>query len=212
MPRKPPPPRGPQLELAGAPCVAFVNTAGARKKNRQLGLTGYGELVTWGQQAGFVSTREAEAMRRRAAKHPDEAAAVFARAAAVRAALFRIFLAVMGEKHLPADDLKLISEAWASAMPAVRLVPGEPGVVVGWAGDEDALDRMLWPVLHSAAELLVSLEGRPDVKQCAAKGCLLFFVDRTRSRKRLWCQTRVCGHRVASLAHYHRFGRKGRQR
>ncbi len=83
------PPRGPQLELAGALGVAFANTAGAREENRQLGFRSYGELLAWGQQVGAVSALEAERLRKLAAERPEAAAAASERAVAVRSSLFR---------------------------------------------------------------------------------------------------------------------------
>ena len=72
------------------------------------------------------------------------------------------------------------NEALGAALPALRMVRAEQGVTWGWAGDEDALDRMLWPVVFSAAELLIAAQGRPHVRQCAFKDCKLFFARRKR--------------------------------
>jgi len=210
MARKPRPPRGPQLELAGALPVAFVNTAGARKDNRQQGVASYAELIAWGRQVGVLSALEAERLRLRAAARPAEAQEVFGVAAKLRALLFRLFLAVATGKELPEGDLAALSDALDAALPAVRLARGEGGVEWGWAGDPDALDRVLWPVLLSAAELLISLENRPHVKQCAAEGCTLFFVDRTPSGRRRWCEMKTCGNRAKSLRYYHRTGKHER--
>ena len=99
--RTPPPPRGPQLALAGEPCVAFVNTAGARPDNRQLGVSTFAELVTWCQAAGTVSADEAERLRRRAAERPAEAEAAFACAAKFRTSLAHSFLATQSSSTAP---------------------------------------------------------------------------------------------------------------
>ncbi len=203
MARKKPAPRGPQLKLAGALAVAFVNTAGARHDNRQLGVTDYAELLVWAQQAGVASASEAEGIARRAAGQPEEAEAIYGGAVSLRNALFRIFVSVMAGKESPPADLGAVNQALAAAMPALRLVPGENGITWGWADDGSALDRMLWPVLHSAAQLLTSLEGRPHVRQCAAEECTLFFVDRTPSGHRRWCEMKTCGHRTHALRYYH---------
>ena len=210
MARKPPPPRGPQLELAGALCVAFVNTAGAGPKNRQQGVAGYDELVSWGQQAGVLSTLEAERLRRVAGDRPGEAEAAFARAARLRFDLARIFLATAKEESPPRDALDALNAALAEALTGLRLVPGEQGLTWGWGGDENALDRVLWPVLHSAGETLVAAAGRPQVRQCAAKGCALYFVDRSASRQQRWCDMKTCGSRAKALRYYYRTGQSDR--
>ena len=208
MSRESPSPRSPQLDLAGHLAVAFVNTASARQQNRQLGARSYEQLVAWALQAGVLEASEAERLNRWASEQPEEAAHAYTRAAELRSALFRIYLEVHRERPLPAADLALVSEAWAAAMSSARLVPGETGVTFGWADDADAPDRVLWPVLKSVSEFLISLEGRRHVRQCAARPCRLFFVDRTPSARRKWCDWKACGHRVSSLAHYHRTGKR----
>ncbi len=206
------PPRGPQLELAGALSLAFVNTAAARKKNRQQGIRTYAELLVWSQQTGVLQAAGAARLAQLAAELPDAATATYARAEALRAGMARLFLAIQHEKALPEGDLRLFNEGLAEALPALRLVPGEAGPTWGWAGDENALDRMLWPVLHAAGELLISTGGRPQVRQCAFSECALFFVDRTPSGRRRWCEMENCGNRVKALRHYRRTRRSAREK
>lgn len=208
--RKTPPPRGPQLKLAGALCVAFVNTAGARPNNRQQGVASYAELLTWGQQAGVLSTLDAERLRRLAAERPEDAETVYAFAARLRLVLARLFNASATGKGLPQKDLDELNVALGEAFLAQRLVAGESGLVWGWAGDEDALGRVLWPVVHSAAETLLAAAGRPHVRQCAREGCTLYFLDTSPSRQRRWCERKTCGHRTSSLDYYYRRGRAER--
>lgn len=210
MARKPLPPRGPRLDLAGDLGVAFVNTAGAREDNYQQGVGSYKELLAWSRAVDVLSALDVERLSRRAAEHPELADEVWARAAKLRSILFRLFLAVMTGKELPREDLDAIVDAHHQALAARRLIAGEEGVSWIWAGDEDALDRMLWPILHSAIELLISLEGRPQVRQCAAKGCTLFFVDRGKKQQKRWCEMRTCGRRAKSLDYYYRRGRAAR--
>jgi predicted RNA-binding Zn ribbon-like protein len=58
-----------------------------------------------------------------------------------------------------------------------------------WALGED-LAGVLWPVAHSAIELLISGPlGR--VKGCA--GCNWLFVDESKNRSRRWCSMEECG-------------------
>ncbi len=201
MARKQPPPRGPQLELAGSLPVAFVNTVGAREENRQMAVQSYAELLAWSQQVGVTSAAQAERLRKLAAERLDEATAAWERAADARSRLFRLFLAVGAGRQLPPEDFAAVNEALALALPALRMVYAEQGVEWGWTGDEEALDRMLWPVLFSTAELLIAAEGRPHVRQCAFRGCLLFFVDRSPSRQRKWCDMNSCGNRAKAIRH-----------
>ncbi len=111
------------------------------------------------------------------------------------------------EEALERVEIDPGAAALAATMPAIRLVSGDTGLGVGWDGGERPLDRVLGPVLYSAIAFLSSLEGRPHVRRCAGPDCELFFVDRSPSGRRVWCQMKTCGHRVKSLRHYHRLGK-----
>ena len=212
MAGKQPPPRGPQLEIAGDLAVAFVNTAAARDKNRQQGVSSYDELLTWAQQVGVLQAHDAESLAARAAEDPAAARTVWQQAARGRLALARLFVAVQLDEDLPADELAIFNQALARAAPAARLVPAEQGFAWGWSGDAKALDRMLWPIWVAAGELLISTGGLPHVRQCALKACRLFFVDRSPSKQRRWCEMKSCGNRAKSLRHYYRRGRAQRDK
>ena len=210
MPRKKPPrPRGPQLELAGALCVAFVNTSGARPQNRQQGVSNVADLVTWGREVEIVSAQEAERLRRWAAERPTEAKAELARVTTIRAGLARIFIA--GQRQEPAHegDLDVLNRTVAESSLALQLVATDSGASWGWAGGDDELDALLSPILSSAVEVMNAAAGRPHVRQCAGEGCRLFFVDRSPTGQRVWCE-KSCGHRVANLRYWRRRGKKRR--
>ncbi len=206
--RKPPPPRGPQLHLAdGELSVALVNTAGARPDNRQQGVDNYDQFLTWCHQAGALSAHETERMRRLAAERPAEARAAFAVITTVRSTLAHSFLASQRQKPPAQEILDAFKDALADSSLAMHLVATETGVDWTWTGDEDALDGMLSPILRSAVEVMIAAAGRPHVRQCATEGCHLFFVDRSPTARRRWCDKKTCGHRAANLRFYHRKGK-----
>jgi len=208
VPKKPKPPRGPQLELAGDLGVAFVNTFSARDWNFQLGFETYAELVTWGQRAGVLDAGAAERLRQLAAERPADADATVARAVELRKNLFRVFVSIARKEDPQPAHLDVLNAALTTSLPALRVVPGESGLTWGWGGGEDALDRMLWAPAHAAAELLISLDDKTYLRQCARKGCTLFFVSHL-SRRR-WCGA-VCRNRTKSLAYYFRHERARRE-
>lgn len=206
-------PPGPQLELAGALSVAFVNTAAARwPENSQLGVASYADLLNWGRRAGLLSASEAERLSKVARERSEEADAVLARALELREALRRIFQALRAGRPAPEDALQRLNTALREAFSHAALgsdVLGEEGLSLGWTGSEDALDRILWEVARSALETLTS----PDayrVRKCAAADCGLHFLDRTPSRRRKWCAVNPCGNRAKALRFYYRRGKKER--
>ena len=65
-------------------------------------------------------------------------------------------------------------------------------------------ERVLWPVVWSAANLLTSriLER---VGQCADdRGCGWLFMDLSRNRSRRWCDMKDCGNRDKVRRYYAR--------
>ena len=85
------------------------------------------------------------------------------------------------------------------ALLRLRVAPAAGDAYV-WAwerGGEDGggpLERPLWPVARSAAELLTSAKlGR--VKVCGGEGCGWMFLDESRNASRKWCESRDCGNR-----------------
>ena len=188
----------------GRLCLDFANTLSKRLTShpREL-LASYGDLVAWSRQAGLVTEREAGVLIREAKRRRTDAAAVLERGVALREAIYRIFSAVAGERPAGGGDLATLNAALAEVLPLLGIVPKGDGFGWGWTGDGQRLDRMLWPVTRSAADLLTSAE-RAAVRECDAQTCAWLFMDRSRNRSRRWCDMKACGNRAKARRHYER--------
>jgi predicted RNA-binding Zn ribbon-like protein len=196
------------FELTGGLlCLDFANTVDNRTEvhPREL-LNSYHDLVSWGKQAQVLTEQEAQRLLDAAARHPTEASKVLERAVAVREAIFRIIKAVTKEALPEDDDLVALSVAVADAQAHVQIVPKEGGFIWDWAGNAGELDRMLWPVVRSAADLLTS-EELDDVRVCASDTCNWLFLDTSKNHSRRWCDMKSCGNREKARRFY---GRKMR--
>jgi predicted RNA-binding Zn ribbon-like protein len=181
--------------VGGEPCLELVNTGSSRSKAPfKEKLHQYGDLVTLAERTGLVDADGGERLRRRAEREPERAAEVLERARRLREAVYRSFTAV-NEGRAPSEgDLEVLAEEAAAAAAARRLVPGSDCCEYAWR-EEDRLERPLWPLAVSAAELATSEEiGR--VKECAADNCNWLFYDASRNRSRRWCDMRECGNRA----------------
>jgi predicted RNA-binding Zn ribbon-like protein len=71
-------------------------------------------------------------------------------------------------------------------------MPTATGYAWTWVDDGAAPDCMLWPIVRSAAELLVTgdLSG---VRVCGGARCGWLFVDTSKNRSRRWCDMQDCG-------------------
>ena len=125
---------------------------------------------------------------------------MLSRAVALREAIHRtLSAAIAGEQD--EDALSALNRELSGALSRLRVVPAASDAYV-WAWDRDgedggrgpSLERPLWPVARSAAELLTS-PNRARVKVCAGEGCGWMFLDESRNASRKWCDSRDCGNR-----------------
>jgi predicted RNA-binding Zn ribbon-like protein len=192
------------LPLIGGPlCLNFTNTAHGRgTEGHTDNLVDYAALVAWCRHAQAIEAGEAETLLAAAERHPRAAEAVRRRAVEFRERLHRCFLALgRGAKPGP-RDLEGINRELSAALPHARLTPEAGGFAWTW-DDEPALDRVLWPVVRSATQLLTTPE-LPRVKQCAGRGCSWLFLDTSKNGSRRWCEMEVCGSRAKARAYYAR--------
>ena len=58
-----------------------------------------------------------------------------------------------------------------------------------------SLDRPLWEIARSAAELLAAPEATARVRECGSDTCEWLFIDKSRNHSRRWCDMNDCGRR-----------------
>ena len=187
--------------VGGRPCLDFSNTMGGDRRTRD-DLPTYAELVSWARQGGLVTPAQARALLLRARREPAAAARTLEAAVQLRGALFRTFTALAEEKRPAQADLEALNRALAVALPHRRLMQSGREIALGWGASDD-LDRMLWPVVQDAADLLAHGEQRP-IKMCGAEDCSWLFVDESRNHSRRWCTMKDCGNVAKARRHYQR--------
>jgi predicted RNA-binding Zn ribbon-like protein len=196
----------PQFELTGgALCLDFANTLGGRKVALiEEHLTSYLDLLAWARQAGVLHGSDVKLLKEAAENSKARLNSVLQKARELREAIYRVFSAVAAEGRPEEEDLALINEVLVQALRHSRIVATEDGYSRTW--DEprgNDLESPLWPVAHSAAELLTSSEIR-RVRECASDTCAWLFVDRSKNRTRRWCDMKICGNREKARRHYER--------
>ena len=185
-------------------CLDFINTVEDRPSShpREL-LNSYQDLVTWGHQAHIITDNEAQHLLAEAARNPEGASSVLQHAITFREATHDIFFA-LAESLSPSEaKLAIFNTELAATMSRARLVPGENHFVWDWTGKEHALERMLWMVVKSAADLLISGE-LDNVRVCSAPDCQWLFLDTSKNHSRRWCDMKGCGNRAKVRRHYER--------
>ncbi|HXB57377.1 MAG TPA: CGNR zinc finger domain-containing protein, partial [Vicinamibacteria bacterium] len=165
-------------------------------------LRSYLDLLAWGEQAALLSPGQARRLRARAGRRGGEAEAARRRALLLREALYSVFSAVAAGRAIPPRALLVLNAALPSALARLRIVGTRGALDWGFSADAD-FDRVLWPVIQSAGELLTS-PARERLRECAAPNCAWLFLDASRNRSRRWCDMSVCGNRAKARRHYRR--------
>ena len=194
----------PEFELSGgALCLDFANTIGDRPRCSEEKLGGYADLLRWGHQTEILTTGERRRLERLARRDPSAADRVFGHAIALRETIYRIFAQLACGEAPATEDLESLNSRLPEALGRLEIRRQEEGFDWRWGGPPEALDRLLWPVVRSAAELLTSREAS-RVCECASETCSWLFVDRSRNHRRRWCDMATCGNRAKARRHYRR--------
>ena len=193
--------------IGGRLCLDFVNTVGGwvsggtgrghnyadmvlREK-----LPRYGDLMSWAECGGALTEREARQLGRRAANEPRAAAFALARAAGLRGALYRIFKSVVENWTPRPADVAILQRHLSVSRTHQRLSRLSGAFVWTWEDSDPTLERVLWPVADSAAELLTSRD-LALIRQCGGDECGWMFLDTSRNHSRQWCNMKECGNRA----------------
>jgi len=192
-----PPSRAGSLALiAGSPCLNFANTSSGRgSPSHQEHLRSYELLLVWSEHAGLLPPPLHQALSALAREQAAAAARVFRRALALREAIHAIASALAQHAALPPDALPLLNQELSHAMTQAALHRDTEGFAWDWSDTRIALDRPLWPLARSAAELFTGAD-LARIKQCAGQHCGWVFLDLTKNNRRRWCEMEVCGSRA----------------
>jgi predicted RNA-binding Zn ribbon-like protein len=193
------------LELVGGQlCLDFANTVSTRAEG--LGheyLASYDDLVAWGPHVQILAGEEAEVLLHGSARHPALALAVLQRGLELREVICRVFSAIADGQEPTGVDLAALNVALRETLVRLEVHPSPDGYQWRWIAGEGDLDRILWPIVRSAADLLTS-EDLGRVRECAREGCDWLFVDQSKNHSRRWCSMALCGSRVKSRRYYQR--------
>ena len=194
------------MKLAGGRLILdFINTAGGRRPDPSQSsadsdavvivgdkLGDYFDLLAWAVHTGLLSEKDLQTLIREAGRREDEAARVLERAVALREAGYRICRAIMGKRQPRRSDLDLLNREITIARCHELLTATSDGFVWEWTSLTNELDRMLWPVARSAAELLTTRDPT-RLHACGGQDCGWLFEDSSRNRSRQWCTMQDCG-------------------
>ena len=190
--------------VGGGLCLDFTNTTHCHGcDDPRDDLMTYYDLVSWSQRVNILGEHEAQSLLREAAGNLAKSTRVLQQAKTLRNLIYRIFSALANQRTVEKADLSGFNQALSAAMKRSEICATAQGLSWGWLADHHALDRMLWPVVRSAADLLTS-EELNRLRQCEGNNCTWLFLDVSKNRRRRWCDMRECGNRAKAHRHYER--------
>jgi predicted RNA-binding Zn ribbon-like protein len=189
--------------IGGRLCLDFVNTVGGWKREsgrndpfatvvRADKLMEYLDLAAWGRHTGILSEREEHSLAREARQRGRESAATFKRAIALRAAIYRICVAIIYRLEVRTFDLDLLNRELNIAHGRKQLGAERGNFVWEWSERKNALDQVLWWIADSAAEMLTT-DDLTRLRECPGENCGWLFLDTSKNSRRQWCDMQTCG-------------------
>ncbi|MEJ2152970.1 MAG: ABATE domain-containing protein [Gemmatimonadota bacterium] len=193
-------------QVGGRSSLDFINTEGGDRNGPPDWLESYEDIVEWSASEALLSAGEATALLTKAARIPEAANDVFERAIDLREGLFRIFHSIHADREPAERDLAILDRELSGALARLKLTPSENRFEWRFVGGEHELDRVLWPIVRDAADLLSS-DVIERVEECDGDNCTWLFVDTSRNRSRRWCKMGDCGNRAKARRYYRRHKR-----
>ncbi|MBI4853030.1 MAG: CGNR zinc finger domain-containing protein [Acidobacteria bacterium] len=199
--------------IGGRICLDFVNTVGGRElsvsENKPSSyivvgekIVHYYDLLAWGQTTNLLSQSQIQELLEESQKAgEDRLQAIVTQAIGLREAIYKICKAIIN-KNAPTElDLLLLNQTLSIAYKHAKLI--FDGKEFSWDYSKLSLDKILWLVADSAAELFTTAD-LTRLRECGGNGCCWLFEDTSKNKMRQWCDMQTCG----NLAKVRRFRSK----
>lgn len=198
-------PQGFLFELTGGDVsLDLVNTVDNRPTDytRDL-IPKAADLISWARQVGLLTRKQEAQLCKEAARKPAAAEKARRRAVQLRECLFRLFVSIVEGKDTPAEVVAEWNRFLHQAMDHYESVRTEDGMAWRLRADREGFDRILWPIVHAAMQLLTGPQAM-KLRRCAGENCDWLFIDTSKRGNRRWCDMTVCGNRAKARRFYRR--------
>ena len=188
------------LELVGgALCLDFVNTINSRVHPEHDYLMQYSDVAGWANKVGILTSAQLNQLQKRAKQKGGEAENALRAARTLRELLYRLFSNATKGSEPSKKDMRALVTSYGAAISHGKFLKKDNHYTTIWKVDS-TFKAVLWPIIHSAGELLLSDE-LSQVKECP--GCGWLFLDTSKNQSRRWCSMNTCGARD-KMRRYHK--------
>ncbi len=195
--------------VGGQLCLDFVNTVGGRKYLLSADqtsdyviidekLTDCYDLLAWSQLTKSLPEDQIQTLLLES-QHGNKS--IIKQAIDLREAIYRICKQIISKKEPNPLDISVLNQTLSIAYSHAKLVFEEGEFF--WQWDRNSLDKILWLIADSAAELLTTVD-LTRLRECGGNDCCWLFEDTSKNKMRQWCDMQTCG----NLAKVRRFRSK----
>jgi predicted RNA-binding Zn ribbon-like protein len=177
----------------GHPALDFANTLDERPLPEPIeNLAIYADLVDFTEIAGLIASAQARRLRKSSGLGP---ARTVRRARKLREDFFEALTALQSRRTIPSDTLCAITAAirQAHAARALSVSQGASFARYDWTSPNTA-DVPLHACALAIEDLLTGAH-RSRIRKCRAPDCGVYFIDKSKARRRHWCSMKNCGNR-----------------
>jgi predicted RNA-binding Zn ribbon-like protein len=194
------------LELVGgALCLDFVNTVNSRVHPEHDYFVEYSDVVGWAKKIGTLSPAQGNHLLKQATQDAGKAETALSAIRSLRDLLYRLFSKAAKQSQPAKRDMEIFTVFYGEAISHSQFLKKDHHYTTTWRVDE-RLNALLWPIIGSAGELLLS-EDLTQVKECP--GCGWLFLDTSKNQSRRWCCMNTCGSRDKMRRYHKRKQKRG---
>jgi predicted RNA-binding Zn ribbon-like protein len=186
------------LFLGSHPAIDFLNTS-LEPKGERIELIGDGKsLQEWTIAAGILDAPGASRLARKLGSKGMDGAAAEARKLRewARAWLTRWRA---GARRDYGTEIEALNKLLEKRTVHQVVVTTQDGLAIEARSDVASIEELL-AVLAAQIADLITQEDPDRLKSCAGEGCTLWFLDRTKAQRRLFCSAATCGNRAKVAA------------
>jgi predicted RNA-binding Zn ribbon-like protein len=188
----------PQLFLAGHPAIDFLNTAYA-PGGQQVETLGDGRaLLEWMVRSKLLDESESATLQRRFTRKALDAVAEEARAVREWARTWLTAWRANPSRDY-SDEIAVLNKLLARETRGRELIAAKRRFTLHDRSRFADANALIAPIAVEIARLLAQ-EDPSLVKACAGADCTLWFLDRTKAHRRMFCSAAACGNRAKVAA------------
>ena len=192
-----------ELTLDGG-CVVFdfTNTIGSRKEERLRDyLKTYPDFLLWVNRQGLLPQSRFNALSKLAKQEPEKGNIAFQKIVETREVLYALFSPLALNENPKKETVDKFNKLLQESFSYISIDIGNTKNEINFADVTLSYLEPLHIILKSAFDVLTQ-EEMARIKECPSCGWL--FLDKTKNKKRRWCNMLDCGSKDKASRYYHR--------